>query len=383
MSKIHAAFDIDAFLIAFEGREHILEAYLQSLPSSMVSLKFQLASWEQLRDHIHVCPGDEQRGILSGFQEAFELCSDEGHERLLQACRMAGKVQPEFLELPSECLALRVLVEDRSVFEGALSLAEMTVSDALELFKPEKPVALVANLSAAVGHFRAKMAALCGSKYGSPRILLKHFLDGDKLTIGFFFEKPPKTHRVLDGTDASPSLKRDEFRPVQMDFVIFDLATGILSIKSSWGRNTDEIRTAFGEAFLSNGKAYFWNGARQILELSSLFDVDDNTIDEAGAVITNVVYGAANDPLHAKHNIHADNVREVIRRDNASHKVANSDVSKTIIKMPISGSDKKRRVVLQTPNKIQFRRTSGALEILQNLHNWHAFHAPINPQAAA
>lgn len=382
MNRNQAAFDTEAFLIAFEGREGILDAYLATLPASMVSLKTPLASWEQLRDHLLLCSSDEQRGIASGFQESFELCTDEGHERLLQACRMVGSVPAELLELPCECLALKILTEDRSLFEGALSLSEMMVSDSLELFKPEKPVALASNISAAVGHFRSKMAVLCGSKYGSRRILLKHFQDGDKLTVGFFFEKTPKTHRLLDGSDASPNLKRDEFRPVQMDFVVFDSATGILSIKSSWGRNTDEIRTAFGEAFLGDRHVYFWSGARQILELKNLFDLADSAVDETG-VITDVVYGGLEDPFHAKYNIHADNVREVIRRDNLANRLSMVHFAKAVVKISIQGSNRRRRVVLQAPNKIEFRRTSGTLEILRQLQEWHVFNAPINSQAAA
>lgn len=384
MNRSNPTFDVDAFLIAFEDREYILDSYLAGLPSSITSAKMPVSSWEQLRDHLDMCPGEERRSILSGFQEAFELCHDEGHERLLQAWQLNAKtVAKDILLLPRECLALRTLTEDRSIFEAALSMTAMTVNDGLELFKPQRPVVLAADVSTAVGHFRSTMAALCDNKYGSRRILLKHFREGTTLTVGFYFEKAPKAQRVLQGSDTAPNLKRDEYRPVQMDFVIFDELTGILSVKSSYGRNTDEIRRAFGDAFLADAEAYFWPGARDILELKYLFNLADTAIDDAGAVITDVNYGGVEDQLNAKYNIHSNNVRAVLRRDGLDERIRTAHFAKAVVKIPVAGKRRGRRVVLQHPNKIEFRRTSTTADILQHLKDFHVFNAPIVAQEAA
>lgn len=383
MNRTHAAFDPEAFLMAFKGRHDLLEAYLDTIPSKMLTLKRPLQSWEALRDHIAACSSDELRPILSGFREAYELCTEEGHEQLLQVCRLAGRGSADILELPAECLAVKILTEDRELFESALSLDHVMSSDALELFKPEKPLRLVKNIKAGVSHFRAEMAQLCGSKYGSQRILLKHFHHGDTLTVGFYFEKAPKAQRLLDGSAASPRLKHEEVRPIQMDFVIFEASTGVLSVKSAWGRHTDEIRRAFGAAFLQDEDAYYWSGARDILELRHFVDPDDETISDVGAVVTDVYYGFPSDPLETRYYIHAVNVREVLERDRLSGRVQEATIRKAVVQIPVPRTLRKRRVVLQTPNKIEFSRTSGVLDILRQLHDWHVFNAPIASQAAA
>lgn len=383
MNRNHLAFDPEAFLMSFSAREEILDAYLDTLPARALTLNRPIQSWEALNAHLRACSPEEFRIVASGFREAFELCSDEGHERLIQVCSLTGKSTPELLALPAECLSLKVLTEDRDIFESALSLDQVMSSDSLELFKPQATVALTSDIKRGVAHFRSEIALLCGSKYGSQRVLLKHFVTPDTLTVGFYFEKRPKAQRLLDGAAASPRLRHEEFRPIQLDFIIFERSTGVLSVRSAWGRLTDEIRRAFATAFLDNPAAYDWPGARDILDLHLLMDLNDETVAGAGAVVTEVHYNFPNDALETRYRISSSNVRESLRRDDQAGRLARARIQKTVVQVPVPSTARKRRVVLQAPNKVEFRRTSGTIEIVRQLRDWHVFNAPINSQAAA
>ena len=371
MNKAHAGFDPEAFLMPFKDRHEILEAYLDTVPKKMLSLDRPLLSWEVLRDHLLHCPPDESRSILAGFREAYELCSDDGHVQLLKACQKEGGFPRDILDLPVECLAIMVLTDNRELFETALSLNQVMSSDALELFKPEKKVTLVGNISLGMGHFRAEMAILYGSNYGSERILMKHFHEGNTLTVGFYFEKSPKAQRLLDGSAEAPHLKHEEVRLLQLDFVVFDESTGILSVKSAWSRHTKEICKAFGVAFLQDENAYMWKDSGEILDLQPLIDVD-------GDFITELIYGFPDDNLESRYHIRALNVMELLVRDNLLGRVEAANVMKAVVQMPIQGKTRKRRVVLQMPNKIEFKRTGDALAILKQLHDRNVFTAPIS-----
>lgn len=385
MHRNHSPFHVEAFLLAFSGREGILDSYLDGLPQEHLTVSRPLPSADALREHLGLCAPEENRIIIFGMTEAFELCTHEGHERMLQACELEGLTDQELREMPCECLALHLLTEHRRVWESAVSLDQAMSSDALELFKPQGAVALVRNLSARVGHFRSEIARTCGEKYGSRRILLSHYDSEETFLVGFFFEKLPKAQRLLHGADSAPNLTHQEFRPTQLDFVIFEKGTGLLSIKSGWGRLTDQIRAAFARSFLNSPGAYEWDGARSILDLSHVVDPNHELVGEDGrtGIVTGLEYHFGSDQMDARYRVSGHDIREVLRRDSQEHRVQHADIEKVVVQMPVSGTSRLRRVVLKYPNRVEFRRTAGTHEIVRQLREWHVFTAPIPAEVAA
>lgn len=385
MHRNHITFHVGAYLLAFSGREAILETYLDGLPEEHLTIHRPIASAETLRDHLGICSPEESRTIIFGMTEAFELCTDEGHERMVQACDVAGLTRADLRTMPRECLALLLLAEHRTVFESAVSLDQAMSSDSLELFKPQGPVSLVRNLASRVGHFRSAVARTCGDKYGSRRILLNHFDSNETFMVGFFFEKLPKAQRLLNGDTTSPSLTHQEFRPIQLDFVSFEKATGILSIKSGWGRLTDQLRVAFAGSFLNSPMAYEWDGARSILDLSHVVDPNHELVGDDGrnGIVTDLEYHFGADQMDARYRVSGPDIREVLRRDAQEQRVQYADIEKVVVQMPVRGTSRLRRVVLKYPNRVEFRRTAGTQEIVRQLREWHVFTAPIPSDLAA
>ena len=385
MNRNHHQFDPEAFLLPFDGREEILHAYLASLPQRHLSVVRPIPSARALIEHLNACAPEEHRSSVAGMQESFELCSDEGHERLLQVCRMKGISSPTLLSLPVECLALHILTDNREVFEAAVSFDAVMSSESLELFKPVRAVNLVARVQSAVNHFRAEIASSCGDKYGSRRVLLKHFDTADFLTLGFYFEKQPKAQRSLAGSEASPNLERLELRPIQLDFVVFEKATGVLSIKSGWGRLTEQIRQAFARSFLSDAAVYEAASCCEILELHPLLDFANDLSTSTGelGIITEVEYTFPHDTLATRYHLNSMNVRETLQRDRLAERIQQATLRKSVVQMPVQGSGRRRRVTLQIPNKVQFKRGAGAEAIVRQLRDWQVFNAPIASQVAA
>lgn len=191
MSRTTTQFDHASFLLAFEGKEAILESYLDSIPSAGVTIARPVVTAAAFSDHLDLCPPEEYRVLSSGLVESWEMASDDGHEQMLAALRHVNGITPSILALPAECLALHILSTRRDLFETALSLDEIRKCDALHLFKPRRPVSLVDDLNAATNAFRGEIASRCGEKFGSRRILMRRFESTDMFTIGFYFEKAP------------------------------------------------------------------------------------------------------------------------------------------------------------------------------------------------
>jgi hypothetical protein len=385
MSHQSSFFNPEAFLLPFTGREEILDAYVNSLPAALVSLGRPVTSATAFLAHLQLCPANESRVLIAGMKEAWEMCSDESHERLLNVLQLAGQIDGYCGSLPAECLALHLLVSNRAAFESAITLDEVKKCDALELFKPCRQVALVHDLDAAMNHFRSEMAARCQEKYGSSRILLRRFNEAPVLRVGFFFEKPPKALRVLDGDDGAPNLARNELRPTQFDAVMFEPETGVLSIRSGWGRLTDPIRRAFAAAFLGDPDVYEWPGSTNILNLAPLVDLRQDLEDADGGypIVSELEYALLNDPEGARYKVNAKDLRRVIGRDNTSSQVADASIRKVVVKMAPHGPGKRRRVALKYPNRVEFRRGSETSRILSSLNEWGVFNAPVPPDIAA
>ena len=378
MSRNSNHFDHEAFLHTFAGHEEILEEYLHSIPAAGLTVPRPVVSEAAFTAHLGTCPPEEYRVLTSGMVEAWEMTSPEGHDQILAALRAENLCSPYHLNLTSECLALHVLSTRRDLFETALSLDEVRKCDSLQMFKPCRPVALVNDFNTATNTFRTLIAASCGSKFGSRRILLRRFEDTEMFTIGFYFEKSPRAQRRLSGSEASPNLSREEARDLQFDAALFEPATGMLGIRSGYGRLTDPIRRAFAESFLGDPDAYEWPGATQILQLAELF-ADDQDVPDAlkdRTLITEVDYSPAHDEMMARYRITGADILEILRRDQRLDSVRQASVRRVTLKMPVEGVTRRRKVILTSPNKIEFKRGADTSQIISKLHDAHVLLLP-------
>lgn len=378
MSRNTSQFDHEAFLQPFEGREKILEEYLDSIPSASISIARPVASAGDFASHLGICPAEEYRVLTSGLVESWEMASDDGHEQMLAALRQVGAITPTIQSLPGECLALHILSTRRDLFETALSLDEIRKCDALYMFKPRRAVRLVGDLNTATNAFRSEIAAKCGQKFGSRRILMRRFEDPDMFTIGFYFEKAPKAQRRLTGSEISPNLEREEARLLQFDVAIFEPATGMLSVRSGYGRLTDPIRQAFATAFLGDPDAYEWPGASDILHLSAFFEPDLDMLDIDGArpLLTEVDYSPAANEMMARYRITGSDVLEILARDGRIEQVRTATVRRVTLKMAMEEVTRRRKVILTHPNKIEFKRGAEASRIITRIHEWDVLQLP-------
>jgi hypothetical protein len=385
MSRSSHPFDHEEFLQPFRGREEFLEEYFDSIPPANLTIPRPIKCAKDFVDHLGLCPPEEYRKLISGLVEAWEMTTDEGHEQLLAALRQVGTTEQQVLSLPAECLALHVLSTRRDLFETALSLDQIRKCDALQLFKPRNPVKLVDDLNAATNAFRTEIAGSCGDRFGSRRILMRPFGDDSMFTIGFYFEKAPKAQRRLTGTEQDPSLERDEARPLQFDAAIFETATGLLSIRSGFGRLTDPIRKAFAKCYLGDPNAYEWDGAAQVLNLVELFETDLGLVDVDGArpLLTEVDYSPTLDTLDSRYRITGRDVLEIVTRDRRLDQVRVARIRKVVLKMALEGTLRRRKVVLTAPNKVEFKRGTETSRIIELLHDWDVLQIPILAEAAA
>lgn len=388
MSRNASMFDHRAFLQSFTGREEFLEEYLDSIPRAGITITRPVRNAGTFSTHLDLCPPEEYRALISGMVESWEMASGEGHDQLLTAIQQEGINDPRLVTIPAECLALHLLSTRRDLFETALSLDEVRKCESLQMFKAQRAVSLVLDLNAATNAFRTQMAASCGERFGSRRILLRRFEGTDLFTIGFYFEKAPKTQRRLTGTEADPSLERDEARLLQFDAAIFEPSTGMLGVRSGHGRLTNQIRRAFASSFLNQATAYEWEGAGDILDLAALFDPDLDMEDTSGSrhLLTEVDYSPGHDEFMARYRVTGADVHAILQRDNRTDGVRRSRIRKLVLKMAVEGTARRKKVTLTAPNKLDFKRGSDTEQIIAQLHEWnvlrsHEIQTPVEATA--
>jgi hypothetical protein len=388
MSRNSSIFDHHAFLQSFTGREQFLEEYLNSIPRAGITITRPVTDAGAFSTHLDLCPQEEYRALTSGMVECWEMASGEGHDQLLAALQQADMNDPMLVILPAECLALHLLSTRRDLFETALSLDEVRKCESLQMFKPQRAVSLVQDLNAATNAFRTEMATSCGERFGSRRILLRRFEGTDLFTIGFYFEKSPKTQRRLTGTEAEPSLERDEARLLQFDAAVFEARTGMLGVRSGHGRLTNQIRRAFASAFLNDPAAYEWEGAGDILDLAALFDPDLDMEDASGNrhLLTEADYSPSHDEFMARYRVTGADVHAILQRDNRTDAVQHSRIRKLVLKMAVEGTARRKKVTLTAPNKLDFKRGSDTEQIIDQLHDWnvlrsHEIQTPVEATA--
>ena len=371
-------FDPDAFLQPFEGREEMIEAYLDTLPAGSLTIPRPVSNVLHFRNHLETCSPGERKVLTPGLIEAWEMSSDEGHEQLMALLRTNGGCDASHTSLPAECLALHLLSTNRELFECALTLDQVRRCDALEMFKPNGSVQLVSDLDASTLRFRDEIAARCGEKFGSRRVLVKRFGDPNVFTLGFYFEKLPKARRSLGGTESNPHLAREEDRPLQFDALLFEPTSGVLSVRSGWGRLTEPIRKSLAKVFLQRPDAFEWDGASQILELSEFFGEEELLdVDGRPPMICDLEYAPTHDEFFAKYRVTGADVLSIIRRDGNVNTVRNSSIRRLVVKMALEHSARRRRrVVLTAPNKVDFKRGTEAGRLVAQLRDWNVLQAP-------
>lgn len=371
MSNNSTFFDPSAFLLAFNGREELLEQYLNSIPAADISIQRPVMAVTDFATHIAQCPPRERLILTSGLMEADGLVSHRGHERMLSVLRAAGRSVEESRNLPTECLALWILIHARDLFDSALSTDQFGKSGTLAVFQLRASLLLTSDRNAAMNRFRGEMAARCGEKYGSSRILLRRLEDRDTVVVGFYFEKFPATRRRLEGSETNPQLAATEERPIQFDSVRFDPSTGVLIVHSSYGALTGQIREAFSTAFLSDPQAYEWPEASRILQLSELIEQDQPLRDTNGreVLLTEIDYSIHDDGLSARYSVSGSDVLEICRLDGSLERVRQSHISKLCVRIYLERPGRHLKVTLTAPNKLAFRGTHEIAYIIAQLRS--------------
>ena len=366
MSNTSSLFDPAAYLLAFHGREELLDHYLDSIPRADLTIQRPVRSVADFVTHLSQCDPPERHILTLGLREADGLVSNNGHERMLSVLRVANKCAQTLLEMPAECLALWILINARELFDSALSAGELGKCETMYMFQPNTPVSLVPDNNLSSNRFQVEMAASCGERFGTSRILLGGFDDSDSVIIGFYFEKFPKIRRSLDGSVTNPTLVADEKRVIQLNAVGFERSTGVLSVCSPYGTLTEQSRKGFAGAYLNAPDAYEWAGASRILQLSNLIEGDRPPRDTSGreVLITGIDYtwdDGDRDCLSGR------DLLESCKRKGIIQMIRQSVIHSLVIKMPLKTSNGYLNVKLTAPNKVSFRRGPDAPYILSQL----------------
>lgn len=364
------ALHIEKFLRCFSSHPDILVGFFNSLngenpfPSKKPSID-QIVEWLTKSD------GHLTDGVVQRLMRAENMADEAGHDLLVRCCQTAGHNHPEILSLPSECLSLKLLVEREEIFIEAEDLQTVTSAESLRVFRGQSPIKAKIT-RASMEQLTDVIRKECQSKIGSDRILIRHHVTGQVISIVIYYEKRTKTELILDGPSSRPVVSTHIYRPAEQDFLQFDPDTRQLAIHSARGRHDSVLRKGFAQHMLGNAGYFESAAAQQLVELSAIARPGFNmeTDERQQAVIALLEFDVLNEPHEPRFLVIADDVIASMHRLNQINILQRAEFRRAVFRIPLPGEKHPKKVELRAPNKLTYTKNTHGQDVLRYLNRW-------------
>jgi len=131
----HRRFSIDRFVDKFQGKEHLLGAYVASFNGRAPAPPGTL-DVPEFRKFLAEGNGEGMDDLFEGLYRVYDLCTETGFEHLVAACNDLNYAPDPDGRLPVECLSLKVRTEHeeaRSEYERLKRLMEEPANSSNEM----------------------------------------------------------------------------------------------------------------------------------------------------------------------------------------------------------------------------------------------------------
>ena len=369
MKRASSVFQIDRFLRVFVGREALLQSYLRRFEGAEPRSD-EAFTIEAVVEHLKT-DFATRSAVMAGLMQAADLTNESGHDLLVNLCERENYRPADLHALPHECLSLKILTERRGIFDHARDLQTLSTAERLALFRGAGVVEPSVS-DEALDEFAELVRQHCRQKLGSEKVIVRHHVEDGVTAVVVYYEKRVKTEVVLAGSDHRPILSTTTFRPAEQDFLTFDPEHHQIAINSARGQHDEVLRKGFARTFLRNENYFESQRSMQLLNLGIIADDDFEMMTDEGAEarITELHYDCPNDVHEPQFVVKSDDVRDTLVRKNMIHTLRSSLIKKAVIRIPLPGARRPRTVELRVPTKLNYSKSTHAMDILRYLNSW-------------
>ena len=359
-------FHIEKFIRCFDKHPEILSDFFGSLDGEN-PIPGENPSIEQIVERLADAEAEE---ALQKLMRAHSMSDDQGHDLLVRCSQDAGFNPPDLLNLPAECLSLKLLTEKEKCFIEAEDLHTVTSAESLRVYRGQAHIEPKVTQTA-IDEITEIIRKECKTKIGSDRILVRHHVTEGLVSIVVYYEKRTKTDLILDGPSARPIVATHVYRPAEQDFLQFDPSTRQLAVHSVRGRHDAVLRKGFAQHVLGNLGYFEVPSANQMIDLSAIakpgFKME--TDERQTAVITLLEFDVLNEPHEPRFMVDAADVIDSMRRLNQLSVLPRSSFRRAVIRIPFPGKSPKK-VELRAPNKLTYSKNTHGQDVLRYLNRW-------------
>ncbi len=339
------------------------EGYLAARGLSLDGVTHDLAWVGALHHVMSVVDATTPGALVQAFLDVAELASDEGHEAALN---LAGERQLNLFAgqrgASAEDLAFRLYLEHRDVFTSTQARVQSQEARRFVDFHPEVHRPLLEPGSAAKRMMlQDQLSRWFEGRNRSDYVEVRQSESDEEISFVIIHGQPPRSLSVI----TSPSRRdRMSLLPDKQDTVVFDKATGRLSINAQYAAEHDFYRAVLGRVYFGSD-GHFAAGAA--LDCGVLLDDPNGALSVEGlpalasVVLREVVLEAVDSPRD-KLVWSAPDLGELFLGELVQLMTRDRVVRRAKLALTPVGEAKPKLVELAPPNKLTYdRRTHDAV----------------------
>ncbi|RLC09438.1 MAG: hypothetical protein DRH43_08295 [Deltaproteobacteria bacterium] len=370
MGKLkHRTFNADRFLDKFQGQEDILRSFVGLWDGRLV---IDVASLDVplFKEFLVNGDGDGKDELLEGLYQAYDLCTERGHEDLVAACCDYGYSPDGNGELPVECLSLKVRTENEDAFTLAYDRYTLWRAERFTIFRGKTATA-IPNVDAASTAFQSKLAEVFKDHKNSDRVLVRHYQEDVYTNFIIYHEKRTKAELIFKGTRTRPKVSPTILRPAQQDFISYNHETGQVEIEASFEKEETALRKAFAECCLKDPDFFDSPGSADRLNLARIAEDDfEMPVDEDHSAVLAELHFNLKQQHGPSFVVRSKNVMETLDKNYLRKRLAGGTIRRAVFKITFPDDRRGKRIELSGTNKIKFKRATHAEEVFRYLSNW-------------
>jgi hypothetical protein len=369
LARKHRTFNADRFLDKFQGHEPLLRGYV-GIWNGRLELDESGLDVPTFKEFLVNGDGDGKDELLEGLYRAYDLCSERGHEDLVAACGDCDYDPDPEVELPVECLSLKVLTENEEAFNLAYDRYTLWHAERFSIFQGEE-AREIDDAEASAASLQQRLAEVFKEDKNSDRVLVRQYREGPYTNFIVYHEKRTKAELIFKGTRTRPRVSPTILRPAQQDFISYNHETGQVEIEARFEKEESTLRRAFAACCLGDQDFFEGEGAATRLNLARIAEEDFvmPVDDDHAAVIAELHF-----TLKQKHGpsfvVRSKDTLETLDLNYLRKRLQGGTVRRVAFKMSFPDDKRGKRVELAGANKIKFKRATHAEDVFRYLRRW-------------
>jgi hypothetical protein len=364
----HRKFNVDRFLDRLQGHEDVLRTFVGGW-DGRTRLDARRVDVPVFKDFLVNGQADGKDDLVECLYRVYDLCTEQGHEHLVAACRELGYEPDPEGRLPVECLSLKVLAENEEAFSLAYDRHTLWNAEKFSIYMGSKPCK-VANLPRAVKRFAAKLAECFRGDKKSDRVLVRHYCEGPYVNFIVYHEKRTKSELVFEGTRSRQRVTPTIFRPAQQDFISYNHDVGQVEIEAR-DHEQERLRKCFAECCLGDEDFFDGPGADERLKLSRIAEEDFEMPVDDGHSAALLELGFR---LKQKHGpvftVRSKDTLETLDLNHLRRRLEGAEIRRAVLKIVFPDDGRGKRIELSGENKVKFKRATHAEDVFRYLRTW-------------